>query len=161
MSTETTPETDDLLEIPWFLDCKNPEVAARRKKTHGAWRQQQKELAEKRKMKPNVSKLAKSIATAPETHKPVTAKPEKPATPKPAPKASKPGAMSDDAVITVLVDSFPHRAGSQAEAKSALLKTGMTVAEYQAAGSGLGLSGKWHIAHLKYCVKYNFVKVEG
>lgn len=75
-------------------------------------------------------------------------------------KAAK-SAISPDAVLTVLVDSFPHRAGSQAEAKSALLKTGMTVAEYQTAGTGLGLKGNWHLAHIKYCVSYNLISVEG
>ena len=159
--SDTIPETEDSLDIPWSLSFKNPDVVAAHKERHAGYKAQRLAAAEKAKVKPVVRREAKSITTAPEELKPATAsKPEKAVAPKPAP-AAKPGAMSDDAVITVLVDSFPHRAGTQAEAKSALLKTGMTVAEYYAAGSGLGLSGKWHIAHLKYCVKGNFIKIEG
>ncbi len=143
---------DMLLTIPWFLNCNNPEVIARREASKAAWRNERKTVE---KRKPTTVRMRrtkpKSAPVAPASKPAAVA----------APKAAKASAYADSAVITVLVESFPHRAGSQAESKSALLETGQTVAEYKAAGASLGLKGNWHIAHIKYCVNYNLISVEG
>lgn len=151
----------ELPPIPWFLDCKNPEVIARRAASKVRLELERKEAINKRMAKPlNVQRKGKGVAAALQAKTvPVVPKSKPAATPLPAkPKAAK---YADDAVITVTVDKFPHKVGSQAEAKSALLKSGMTVAEYQAAGSGLGLKGNWHLAHLRYCLGYNYISLEG
>ncbi len=151
----------EMLQIPWFLDCTNPEVIARRAESKARNELARKEALNKRMAKPlNAKPKSKGIAAA---HKaktqPVAPKSKPAAIPAPAkPKAAK---YADDAVITVTVDKFPHKVGSQAEAKSALLKTGMTVAEYKKTGTPLGLKGNWHIAHIRYCLSYNYISLEG
>ena len=107
------------------------------------------------------SLTAKSVATMPAADKKqVVTKPDKvidvPA-PKPVAKPTK-GKLSGDAVIRVLVTEFGHKAGSKAEAKSAALKDGMTVAEYMAID--LGYAGKWHSSHISHCIGKNFIKME-
>lgn len=154
----TKKAKDEILALPSFLDRSNPDTIAVVEKGKTAYLAERREAAEKLAVqRAKVRRLStarkKAASVKPKVTKPVA----KPATPV---KAAK-GKMSPVAVITVLVDSFPHRAGSQAEAKSALLKTGMTVAEYQAAGAGLGLKGNWHLAHIKYCINYNFISVKG
>ena len=154
---------DEILALPSFLDRKNPDTIAVVEKGRTAYLAERKEAAEKlaaERAKSRNLKVArkKKVATTTAAVKPKVSKPV--ATPAKPVRATK-SAISPDAVLTVLVDAFPHRAGSQAEAKSALLKTGMTVAEYQVAGAGLGLKGNWHLAHIKYCVNYNLISVEG
>jgi len=152
----------DPLALPSFLNRKDPDTIAVVEAGKVAYLAERREAAERRAVeRAKVRKLEaanpKKVAAVKATKKAKVAKPvSKPTKPVKAAKSK----MSDVAVITVLVDSFPHRAGSQAEAKSALLKTGMTVAEYQAAGAGLGLKGNWHLAHIKYCVNYKLISVE-
>ena len=153
---------DEILALPSFLDRKNPDTIVVVEKGRTAYLAERKEASEKlaveraksRNLK--VARKKKAAVIKPKVSKPVV----KPALTAKLVRATK-SAISPDAVLTVLVDAFPHRAGSQAEAKSALLKTGMTVAEYQVAGAGLGLKGNWHLAHIKYCVNYNLISVEG
>lgn len=150
----------DLTVLP-FLNRNDPKVAALVDKGRTAFNDERRATQERRAAEATKARLIK--ATKDERTKvkdltpKATAAKSKPAKPVRATKS----AISPDAVLTVLVDAFPHRAGSQAEAKSALLKTGMTVAEYQAAGAGLGLKGNWHLAHIKYCVNYKLISVEG
>lgn len=149
------------LTLPKFLNRKDAKTVALVDKGRAAFNDERRATQERRAAEATKARLIKATKDERTKVKDLTPKvtvakstPAKPI------KAAK-SAMSPDAVLTVLVDSFPHRAGSQAEAKSALLKTGMTVAEYQAAGKGLGLKGNWHLAHIKYCVNYNLIKVEG
>lgn len=146
---------DDIGDIPPFLDCSRPEVKKARAEAFEKWQEEQRKLiAAKAKIKARL-KPAKSVVTAPAAETAPVVPKSKPAAPK-APRAAK---YADDAVITVLVDSFPHRVGSQAEAKSSLLQTGQTVAEYKAAGESLGLKGNWHIAHIRYCLGYKYISL--
>lgn len=143
-------------KIPWFLDVRNPEVIAKRAKDLAEFNEQQrKEAAERTAMTVKIKNLEKSVAMAPapvkEEVKPVV----KAADPKKA------AAYADDAVITVLTDDFKHREGSQAADKSALFATGQTVAEFVAAGEGLGLKNKWQMLHVKNAVAKGQIKVEG
>lgn len=157
----TKKSRDEILALPSFLDRSNPDTIAVVEKGRVAYLAERKEAAEKlaieRAKVRRLSTARKKAATVKTKVTKVIKPVAKPTTPV---KAAK-GKMSPDAVLTVLVRNFPHRAGSQAETKSALLVTGMTVAEYQAAGAGLGLKGNWHLAHIKYCVNYNFISVEG
>ena len=157
--THTVPtEEDSLLTIPWFLDCRNPEVQAKREASAAKFAKIQKEAADKRATAPAAKKIAKSVKTAP-----AATKPEKPmkVVKAPTPAVKKPGAFADDAVITVLTDDFKHREGSQAESKSALFANGQTVAEYVAAGEGLKLKSKWQMLHIKNAVAKGQIKVDG
>lgn len=161
-SPENTVADDfELQTIPSFLDCTNPDTIKRRAESKARLEITRKEALDKRMAKPlNVKRKSKGAAAAQQAKTvPVVPTSKPAATPLPAkPKTAK---YADDAVITVTVDKFPHKVGSQAEAKSALLKTGMTVAEYQAAGSGLELKGNWHLAHIRYCLSYNYISLEG
>ncbi len=148
------------LTLPKFLDRKNPKIIALVEKGRAAHQSERRASSERRAAEAvrisNIVAASRKVIKKTPAEKSKVAKPV--AKPEKAVRATK-SAISPDAILTVLVDSFPHRAGSQAEAKSALLKTGMTVAEYQAAGAGLGLKGNWHLAHIKYCVNYNLIKV--
>lgn len=62
-------------------------------------------------------------------------------------------------VIRVLVDKYPHKAGTLAEIKSNGFKDGMLVTEYKK--NSLGIKGSWQASHLKYCVDKGLVKIEG
>lgn len=61
----------------------------------------------------------------------------------------------ETAVITVLVDANPKRAGSKAEAAFALYRTGMTVGEF------CDLAGKDATPNLVYDTKHGFISIEG
>lgn len=145
------------LTLPTFLDRKNPKTIALVEKGLAAHKDERRASSERRAAE--AVRISNIAAAARKVIKKTPAKKSNATKPVAKPEKAEKGKMSPDATITVLVDSFPHRAGSQAETKSALLKTGMTVAEYQAAGAGLGLKGNWHIAHIKYCVNYNLIKV--
>lgn len=155
---------DNLLEIPWFLDAKNPVNIAIREKTAG-----QLAFETKRRNPTFQHKPAKSVQTDP------TAKPDSKTNI--AKKAAKqtgvevvniplqPGGTADfkgspttSQIIRVLTMDFGHKAGSKAETKSNGFRDGMTVDEYMS--NDLGISGKWHKSHIKHCVDKGFIKLE-
>lgn len=147
---------ENSLTIPWFLNAKNPDNIKRR-----ADRAEAHAIKPSTKSPPKrVAKPAKSVATMPKAEQVVT-KPEKvidvPA-PAPKPTTTKKGKLNGDAIIRVLVTEFGHKAGSKAEAKSAAMEDGMTVAEYMAID--LGYAGKWHSSHLSHCIGKNFIRLE-
>lgn len=156
-----TKPLDDIGDIPPFLDCKRPAVIKRRAAAFLSWREEQIKLAAEKarvSVKP-ARKPAKSVVTAPGAAKPA---PKAKKTPAKVAKKGKKAKYSPEATITVLTKKFPHRVGSQAEAKSALFKDGMSVAQYKAKGDKkLGLPGNWHINHIRYCVDYGFISVKG
>ncbi len=143
------------MELPRFLDLSLPEnlkVREDARKVYQAARMHAISNAARKQLTP--TNPPKSVVTAPRSDKPVS----KPAV-KPAATAKKPGKYSDDAVIRVLVKEFGHKAGTQAEVKSGGLVDGMTIADYKS--KDLGLQGKWHNSHLRYCLDKGFIKVEG
>lgn len=143
------------MEIPKFLDLSIPANVKARELAREVYKAARMHAIRNAARKPVVqTKPAKSVVTAPRADKPVS----KPAVKAAAP-AKKSGKHGTDAVIRVLVDTFGHKAGSKAEAKSAALVDGMTVAEYTA--NDLGFAGKWHASHISHCVGKGFIKLEG
>ncbi len=49
-------EQDMRLEIPWFLNCNNPEVIARREASTAAWRNERQAAAERKPTKVRIPK---------------------------------------------------------------------------------------------------------
>ena len=162
-ATWTDAEFDEatkfnILESPWYLNPRNPEVKARRDERTRIFHA---ELAAKAAPKRFSFKPAKSVSTMPKPEQDIT-KPVKvidvlKATPKPSPAPRK-GKLNGSAIIRVLVSEFGHKAGSKAETKSGALKDGMTVAEYMA--NDLGFAGKWHGSHIAHCISKSFIKLE-
>lgn len=144
-------------KIPWFLDVRNPEVLAVRAKAQETFAQHQREAAAKRQAPVQIKKPVKSVAAVLDAEKPES----KPAKLVKAAAPKKAGAFADTAIITVVTNDFKHREGSQAADKSALFKTGQTVAEFVAAGEGLKLKSKWQMLHIKNAVTKGQIKVEG
>lgn len=157
-ATWTDEEFDEatkfnILESPWYLNPRNPVVKARRDERIRIF---QAELTTKAAPKRFSFKPAKSVATMPTATQAVTKPTKVIAVPQTAPKPE--GKLNGSAIIRVLVTEFGHKAGSKAEAKSAALKDGMTVAEYMA--TDLGFTGKWHSSHLSHCIGKKFIKLE-
>lgn len=153
--TNITENVFEEMEIPKFLDLSNPANVKARELARDAYTAARMH-AIRNAARPPVVKTnpPKSVVTAPAPAKPVS----KPAV-KPAATAKKSGKYGAGAVIRVLVKEFGHKVGSKAEAKSAALVDGMTVAEYTAID--LGFAGKWHASHISHCVGKNFIKLEG
>jgi hypothetical protein len=66
-----------------------------------------------------------------------------------------PRGVAESAVITVLVDSNPKRAGSQSHTDFEQYRTGMTVAEF------CDIIGKRGTPHLVYDAAHGFIAIEG
>ena len=143
------------MEIPKFLDLSNPANVKARDLAREAYKAARMHAIRNAAKAPKVkTNPPKSVVTQPAPQKPVS----KPAV-KVAAKAKKSGKYGADAVIRVLVKEFGHKVGSKAEAKSAALVDGMTVAEYTA--NNLGFESKWHASHISHCVGKGFIKLEG
>lgn len=145
--TESRYTKDELkaLSIPWFLDAKNPDNI-RRREEHRAryvdpWSNfsRNKTVATKRSSIPAKEGTEVEAAATPVTNT----------------IRSKPGASQ---VIRIIAE-LKHKAGSKAEAKSAGIRDGMTVAEYKA--NSLGFTGNWQTSYLKYLVDKKLIKLEG
>lgn len=71
------------------------------------------------------------------------------------PRSRGPRGVAESAVITVLVDSNPKRAGSQSHTDFDQYRTGMTVAEF------CDVIGKRGTPHLVYDAAHGFISIEG
>lgn len=71
------------------------------------------------------------------------------------PRSRGPRGVAETAIITVLADSNPKRAGSQSHTDFANYTTGMTVAEF------CNAVGKRATPHLVYDAAHGFIQIEG
>lgn len=155
--TDTNLLEDDLTP-PAFLDLSDPEVRKERAEHFLKWREELA-AASRLTMPKAVTKLAKSVTTDPASApatRPVKSVATTPSAASPA-KKTRAGKFADNMLITILINKFPHREGSQAEKKSGLFVDGMTVSEYKNSGNDLGFSGSWQLSHIRHCVEHGFI----
>lgn len=142
------------LDIPWFLDAKNP-INIARQKANAHQPELKDGFVTRRTTAPVKDVVAEQTAPVTPTVKPVATVINPTPVIAPKPKKAK---LSGSEIIRVLVKEFGHKPGSKAEIKSAGLRDGMTVAEYMS--DNLGIAGKWHTSHISHCVGKAFIKLE-